>query len=101
MNYIDLLTQEEKSILCGIITGRDFKELFKRNEQEFSKIRKGFRAKSLTEQQALSIAIVNVDKPFIAMWANAKVKIWLKEIQENIEGLEREGSTHDLSLIHI
>lgn len=87
MNYIDLLTQEEKSILCGIITGRDFKELFKRNEQEFSKIRKGFRAKSLTEQQALSIAIVNVDKPFIAMWANTKVKIWLKEIQENIEGL--------------
>ena len=98
MNYIDLLTQEEKSILCGIITGRDFKELFKRNEQEFSKIRKGFRAKSLTEQQALSIAIVNVDKPFIAMWANTKVKIWLKEIQENIEGLEREGSTHDIAL---
>lgn len=50
MNYIDLLTQEEKPILCRIITGRDFKELFKRNEQEFSKIRKGFRAKSLTEQ---------------------------------------------------
>ena len=33
MNYIDLLTQEEKPILCRIITGRDFKELFKRNEQ--------------------------------------------------------------------
>ena len=30
MNYIDLLTQEEKPILCRIITGRDFKELFKR-----------------------------------------------------------------------
>ena len=62
MNYIDLFTQKEKSILCEIITGRDFKELFKRNEKEFSKIRKGFRAKSLTEQQALSIAISNVDK---------------------------------------
>ena len=98
MKYIDLLTKEEKSILCGIITGRDFKELFKRNEQEFSKIRKGFRAKSLTEQQALTIAIVNVDKPFIAMWVNTKVDIWLKEIQENIEGLEREGSTHDIAL---
>ena len=44
MNYIDLLTQEEKPILCRIITGRDFKELFKRNEQEFSKIRKGFKS---------------------------------------------------------
>lgn len=34
MNYIGLLTQEEKSILCGIITGRDFKELFMRNEKD-------------------------------------------------------------------
>lgn len=98
MNYIGLLTQEEKSILCGIITGRDFKELFMRNEKEFSKIRKGFRAKSLTEQYALSIAIANVDKRFIAMWVNTRVDIWLKEIQENIEKLEGEGSTHDIAL---
>jgi hypothetical protein len=49
----------------------------------------------LTEQQALSIAIVNVDKPFIAMWVNKRVDIWLREIQENIEGLEVEGSTYD------
>lgn len=98
MNYIGLLTQEEKSILCGIITGRDFKELFMRNEREFSKIRKGFRAKSLTEQYALSIAIANVDKPFVAMWINTRVDIWLKEIQENMDKLEGEGSTHDIAL---
>ncbi len=98
MNYIDLLTQEEKSILCELITGRNFKELFKRNEQEFSKIRKGFRAKSLTEQFALSTAIANIDKPFIATNVNTKVDIWLKEIQENIEKLEREGLTYGIAL---
>ncbi len=98
MNYVGVLTREEKSILCEIITGRDFKELFMRNEKEFSKIRKGFRAKSLTEQQALSIAIANVDKPFIAMWVNTRVDIWLKEIQKNIEKLEGEGSAHDMAL---
>ena len=98
MNYIDLLNQEEKTTLCEIITGREFKELFKKNEREFSKIRKGFRAKSLTEQQALAIAIVNVDKPIIAMWVNTRVDIWIKEIQENMEKLEREGSTHDIAL---
>lgn len=33
MNYIDLLAQEEKPILCRIITGRDFKELFKKTNR--------------------------------------------------------------------
>ena len=98
MNYIDLLTPEEKSIFCGIITGREFKKLFRRNEQEFSKIRKGFRAKSLTEQLALSIAIANVDKPFIAMWVNTRIDIWLKEIQESVDKLEEEGSAYDIAL---
>ena len=98
MNYIGLLTREEKAILCEIITGREFKEFFVRNEQQFSKIRKGFRAKSLTEQLALSTAVANIDKPFVAMWVNARVDIWLKQIQENIEKLEGEGSTYDVAL---
>lgn len=49
MNYIEHLTKEEKSTLCEIITGKQFKELFKHYEQEFVKIQKGFRAKSLKE----------------------------------------------------
>lgn len=98
MNYIGLLTKEEKSILCEIITGKEFKELFKKNEQEFSKIQKGFRAKSLTEQHALSIAISNINKPFIAMWVNTMVKHWLKDIQENIDKLEGEGLSHNAAL---
>lgn len=98
MNYIGLLTKEEKATLCEIITGREFKDLFKRNEQDFSKIQKGFRAKSLTEQHALSIAIANVDKPFIAMWVNLRVEHWLKEIKDNIVKLEEEGLTHGAAL---
>lgn len=98
MNYIGLLTKEEKSILCEIITGKEFKELFKRNEQEFSKMRKGFRAKSLTEQQALTVAITHIDKPFIAMWVNIRVEHWLKEIEENIAKLVGEGFSHGAAL---
>lgn len=98
MNYIGLLTKEEKSALCEIITGKEFKELFKRNEQEFSKIQKGFRAKSLTEQHALLIAITHIDNPFIAMWVNMRVEHWLKEIEENIAKLEGEGFSHGAAL---
>ena len=98
MNYIELLTQEEKLILCEFITGRNFKELFIKNEKEFTKIRKGFRAKSLTEQYALSIAKSNVAKPFVAEWINIMVDIWIRDIQENIENLEKEGSTHEIAV---
>ena len=99
MNYIDLLTQEEKEILCGIITGKEFKGLFKKNEQEFLKIRKGFRAKTLTEEMALSIAIANVDKPFISRFINFVVGLWLENIQESIEKLEEEGMDQDTALV--
>ena len=98
MNYIGLLTKEEKSILCGIITGKEFKELFKRNEQEFSKIRKGFRAKSLTEQQALSIAISNIDKPFIATWGQHNGRTLAQRDPRNIAKLEGEGLSHRAAL---
>lgn len=98
MDYIGLLTKEEKSTLCEIITGKGFRELFKRNEQDFSKIQKGFRAKSLTDQHALSIARTNVDKPFISMWVNIRVEQWLKEIQENIDRLEGEGLSHSAAV---
>lgn len=98
MDYIGLLSKEEKSILCEIITGKDFKELFKQNEQEFTKIRKGFRAKYIKEKFALSIAKDNIDKPFIAMWVNLKVKYWLQEIEENIAKLEGQGLSHELAL---
>ena len=98
MNYIDMLTKEEKSTLCEIITGKEFKELFKANEREFTKIQKGFRAKSLTVQRALSIARTNIEKPFIASWVNMRVEQWMKEIKENIAELEQECFSHSAAL---
>lgn len=98
MNYIGLLAKEERSTLCEIIAGKEFKELFKKNEQEFSKIQKGFRAKSLTEQHALSIAKSNIDNPFITTWINLWVEHCLKEIDTNIAKLEGEGFSHGAAL---
>ena len=98
MNYIGLLAKEERSTLCEIITGKEFKELFKKNEREFSKIQKGFRAKSLTEQHALSIAKSNIDNPFITTWINLWVEHCLKEIDTNIAKLEGEGFSHGAAL---
>ena len=98
MNYIELLTQEETAILSGIMGGRGFKDLFKSNENEFQKIRKGFRVKGLTDDLALSIAISNINKPFVAGWINFSVKMWLDEMQKNREALEKQGKTPEIAL---
>lgn len=98
MNYIGLLTQEEKSALFRIITGKEFKKLFKVNERAFSKMQGGFRAEKLKEEHALSIALNNANNDFVATFVNKRVELWLKDIQENIEKLEKEGLTHTAAL---
>ena len=95
MSCIEDLTQDEKVAVCTLISGRWFRELFKSNEQEFTKLRKGFRAKSLTEDAALSTAIANVDKPFIMFFIRKMADEWLDEISENTKKLEKEGVAHD------
>lgn len=98
MNYIERITLDEKTTLCEIVSGRNFKELFKQNEKEFAKIQKGFRAKTLPDMRALMIATNNIDKPFIASFVNGMVDTWLKGIQNNIESLEKGGSTYNNAL---
>lgn len=98
MNYIGLLTKDEQSTLCEIVTGKEFKEIFKRNEREFVKLQRGFRAKSLTDQRALAIASANIDSRFVATCVNARVEQWLGDIQANIARFVEKGSSHITAL---
>ena len=98
MNYMDLLTSEEKSILCELITGKEFRELFKKNEKAFHKIQKGFSAKKLKDNLALSIAKANVDDPFIKTWVNILVDHWLHEMEDAIKKFEENGSSHSAAV---
>ena len=56
------------------------------------------RSPSFKLSGIFSYASVSSSSTFIAIWVNTKVDIWLKEIQENIEKLEGEGSTHNIAL---
>lgn len=98
MNYIDTLTQEEKKVLCGLMTGKELKELFISNERAFSQMQGGFRAKKLKEEQALHIAINNVNKPLIADGINHWIDFQVKKIQKNIKALEEEGTPSQIAL---
>ncbi|MCD8345414.1 MAG: hypothetical protein LUC38_05580 [Oscillospiraceae bacterium] len=98
MNYIEGLTKEEKIALCEIVSGERFKELFKSNEKEFSKIVNGFRAKGLTDTLALNFAITNVDKPFVSGFINFMVEQWLNKIEADTDNFECENMEHKEAL---
>ena len=98
-NYIELLTKDETDILCGIITGKEFKKLFISNETKFQKIQRGFRAKTLEEQRALWIAKTHVNEQFISIYINKILDNQLKKIQENIDKLIETGMEDDAALV--
>ena len=95
MNYIEHLTEKEINTLCNIISGKKFKKLFEKDEQNFSKIYGGFRAKTLKEDQALSIAKKNVKSQFISDEINNMLTVILTQIQNNINSFEKKGIPHD------
>lgn len=90
MNYIGLLSKDEIKALCKIIGGKNFKILFKKNPKEFSKIKRGFRADSLPDAEAESIAANNKDKPFLFTFINGRTGKWMKEIAHHLAKLKQE-----------
>lgn len=94
MNNIEELTEEEKKTLCKIISGKEFQSLFKQNEKHLGHILRGFRAKSLPEEQALRLAITHFKEPEIAIYVNHFVDQNVNQIQSNIKQYEDDGSSH-------
>ena len=84
MDYINLLTTEEKLKICDLISGKEFKELFKGRPDQLSKIRKGFRvpkAIDIKESFALDTAKENIDVPFIKNFINYWIEKHLNKIK--------------------
>lgn len=91
MNYITLLNENEVALLCNIITGKGFKTLFHKYPKDFSKIKPGFRASSISDKEVLSLAIKHADKEFISSFINTSVQKWIEEIEEHCEKLKSLG----------
>lgn len=95
MNYISLLTNEELTYICKMITGKNLKMLFKSYSKEFAQIKRGFRATSLSENEAISLAVKHKDKPFISTVINKQIEEWLKETDEYLKKQELTFRDHD------
>ena len=99
MDYINLLSDSDKDELCKIISGRRLKKLFRKKSNDFSRIFRGFRSDSLTEDQALSIGIANIDAPFIHTYINQKVEYWLSEVQKSVQNSISIGISEEKAIL--
>ena len=65
-DYTKILTEEQIAAVCTLISTQVFRKLFQKNPRSFGKIKPGFRAEKLSDEETAALALDNHKKPFIA-----------------------------------
>lgn len=95
MEYTEVLTDKDVEYICKAISGKVLKKQFAAFSKEFSKIKPGFRPYSMSDKEAVDLAIKNFSKRFISGYIDIMLKKWIAEIQVNIEKLEQNNRNHE------
>lgn len=98
MDYLSLLTKEEVNALCGVISGKTIRKLFIENPKEFGKIKPGFRANKISEDEAVSLASQNINRPFLKFFLNRYTEDLLKYGEHNISALKLQGQVEEQAI---
>lgn len=101
MNYIEELTQDELKYICKTIPFSVATGYFRRYPKEFTKIRPGFRVKSLTEEMVVKLLYDFRSREFIGNFITKVVNQWIKEIDEELEKILQEDKTQEAAYIEV
>ncbi len=98
MDICKVLNMDEITTICNLITGLEFRKYYQNNPKEYEKLKRGFRAKSLSNEMAVSIAVKNINKPFINSFVNSIVQLWLDQIADAYAENQKEYNNLDEAL---
>ena len=101
MKHVSTFTKEELQQICQIIGPKVIKSQFQKNPKEFAKIRPGFRATSLSDDEALSLVLRNSNNRFIADLVHTAVEHWLSEIDSCRQEAQAQGATPEEALVRV
>ena len=91
MNYLTDLTKEEIKYVCTVIPFKEVSTYFRKYPKEFSKLKPGFRVKSLNEDTVIQTLYDFRNKDFIASFLFKHIDRWIEEIdRELVKALESE-----------
>lgn len=93
------LTDSEVEYLCELITPKEIKQYFQKYPGGFVQLRSGFRAKGLSDQNAINLIVRMRHREFVAKFLNPFIEIYCKEVRDKITFLQETGATADVALI--
>lgn len=101
MNYLQDLTQEELKYICSEIPFQNAVDYFRRYPKEFTKLRPGFRAKSLTQTDVVKTLYDFRNRDYIASFIVKHINRWIKEIEEELSCKISEGMDTEMAYIDV
>lgn len=101
MNYLIDLTREEIKYVCTVIPFMEVSAYFRRYPKEFTKLRPGFRVKSLNEDTVIRTLYDFRNREFIASFLIKHIERWIEEIDGELakaleNGLDKEAACIDV-----
>lgn len=101
MNYLTDLTKEELKYICSVIPFQLAVDYFRRYPKEFTKLRPGFRVKSLNEEAVKRTLYDFRNKDFIASFLIKSIDKWIKEIDEELDKRLANGIGQEAAYIDV
>lgn len=101
MNYLLDLTREELKYICSEIPFQESIDYFRRYPKEFTKLRRGFRVKSLTQNDVVKILYDFRNRDYIASFIVKHINRWIEEIEEELSHKINEGMGAEMAYIDV
>lgn len=99
MNNVSRLTKDETSYICSVIPYQDTIKYFNNNPNQFAKIRPGFRAKTISKEDARKLLFKYRSRNFVSVFIEKHISKLLVEIQEHFAKFVDDGDSKDIALI--
>lgn len=101
MNYLIDLTKEEIKYICAEIPIQESVAYFRRYPKEFTKLKPGFRVKSLTRTDVVKTLYDFRNRDYIASFIVKHINRWIEEIEEELSRKINEGMDTDMAYIDV
>lgn len=98
-DYTKILAEEQIAAVCTLISTQVFRKLFQKNPRLFGKIKPGFRAEKLSDEETAALALDNYKKPFIAKKINCWIEENLKKVAACCDQYAADGMRADEGLM--